>query len=338
MLHSGIDLHKNDLVIGTLDSAGALIEQRRLRTHRPAVVQYFRSWPGPHRAVVESTASWYWLADLLREEGVELTLAHSKLVKAIAYAKVKTDAVDAHTLAQLLRVDLIPPAHMISPELRGIRDVLRVRLRLVEKRSRCHNAIASLLTKYNVRSVEDLPELARLEAECHREQIELLERQIKRLVKAISPELLQSDDVQHLLWIPGIGRINAFSIHLEIDDIARFPSVKNFLSYARLVPGSANSGGKTRHKRTKDGNRYLKIAFSHAAVRAIQYYPEIKAFYQKQCRRKPKAIARGIVAKELGKIVYFVFSKGEPYDGTFKGKALTKNKQAEWPRRRSPDA
>ena len=273
MLHSGIDLHKNDLVIGTLDSAGTRVEQRRLRTHRAAVAAYFRSLPGPHRAVVESTASWYWLADLLREEGVELTLAHSKLVKAIAYAKVKTDAVDAHTLAQLLRVDLIPPAHMISPELRGVRDVLRVRLRLVEKRSRCQNAIGALLTKYNVRSVEDLPELACLEAECHHEQIELLEQQSKRLVKAISPELLQNADVQHLLWIPGIGRINAFSIYLEIDGIVRFPSVKHFLSYARLVPGSANSGGKTRHKRTKDGNRYLKIAFSHAAVRAIQYYP-----------------------------------------------------------------
>jgi len=116
--------------------------------------------------------------------------------------------------------------------------------------------------------------------------------------------LLTLDPVQHLLWIPGIGRINAFSIYLEIDDITRFPSVKHFLSYARLVPGSSNSGGKTKHRPSKDGNRYLKIAFTHAAVRAIQNSPEIKAFYQKQCRRKPKPVARGIVAKELGKIVY----------------------------------
>lgn len=338
MLHSGIDLHKNDLVIGTLDSAGVLVDQRRLRTQRPAVAAYFRALPGPHRAVVESTASWYWLADLLREEGVDLTLAHSKLVKAIAYAKVKTDAVDAHTLAQLLRVDLIPPAHMIRPELRGVRDVLRVRLRLVQKRSRCQNAVGALLTKYNVRTVDELPELARVEAKCHSEQIELLEKQIKRVVGTISPELLESDDVQHLLWIPGIGRINAFSIHLEIDDISRFATVKHFLSYARLVPGSSNSGGKTRHKPSKDGNRYLKVAFTHAAVRAIQYYPEIKSFYQKQCRRKPKPIARGIVAKELGKLVYFVLSKGEAYDGTFKGQPLSRSKQPEWPRRRSPDA
>jgi transposase len=249
MLHSGIDLHKNDLVIDTLDGSGNAVAHRRLRAERPLVARYFRSLPGPHRAVVDSTASWYWLADRLEEEDVELTLAHSKLVKAIAYAKVKTDAVDARTLAQLLRVDLVPRAHMISPELRGVRDVLRVRLRLVQKRTRCQNAIASLLAKYNVHSVDELPDLARLEAECHCQQIALLERQVKRVVKTISPALLDSDPVQHLLRIPGIGRINAFSIYLEIDDIARFPSVKHFLSYARLVPGSSNSGWKTRRRR-----------------------------------------------------------------------------------------
>jgi transposase len=286
--------------------------------------------------VVESTANWYWLADLLEEEGVEITLAHSKLVKAIAHAKVKTDAIDANTLAQLLRVDLIPRAHMISPELRGVRDALRVRLRLVQKRTRCQNAVSALLAKYNVNTVENLPVLARLEAECHLEQMELLQHQAKRIIGTISPELLETDDVQHLLWIPGIGRINAFQVHLEVGEISRFPSVKHFLSYARLVPGAKNSGGKTRHRSSKDGNRYLKIAFSHAAVRAIQYYPETGSFYQKQCRKKPKPVARGIVAKEIGKIVYYVLQKGEPYDGTFKGKTLSRIKSLEWSRRRSP--
>jgi hypothetical protein len=72
-------------------------------------------------------------------------------------------------------------------------------------------------------------------------------------------------------------------------------------------------------------------------VRAIQYYPEIKSFYQKLCRRKPKPVARGIVATELGKLVYVVLSKREAYDGTFKGQPVSRSKQPEWPRRRSPD-
>ena len=56
--------------------------------------------------------------------------------------------------------------------------------------------------------------------------MKLLQRQAKRIVRTISPRLLESDDVQHLLWIPGIGRINAFSIHLEVGDTTRFHSVK----------------------------------------------------------------------------------------------------------------
>ena len=74
--------------------------------------------------------------------------------------------------------------------------------------------------------------------------------------------------MQRLLWIPGIGRIGAFTMLLEVDGIARVPSARDVVSSCRLVPGASNSGGKTRHTRTTDGNRSLTLAFSHAAVRA----------------------------------------------------------------------
>lgn len=142
--------------------------------------------------------------------------------------------------------------------------------------------------------------------------------------------------MQRLLWVPGIGRIVAFTILLEIDGIARFPSARDFVSYCRLVPGAGNSGGKARHKRTKDGNRYLKIAFSHAAIRAIQYYPEIRAFYRALARRKPPVVARAVVAKELARIVYYILTKQEAFNGTFKGKTLSRTKTPKWPRLVSP--
>ena len=57
---------------------------------------------------LEATYGWEWLAELLEHEGRELHLAHPLRTKAIASARVKTDAVDACTLAQLLRADLLP--------------------------------------------------------------------------------------------------------------------------------------------------------------------------------------------------------------------------------------
>ena len=337
MLHSGIDLHKRDLVINTVDAAGVAVKTGTVPATRAAVTAYFRALGSEPRAVVESTASWYWLADLLRAEGVALTLGHSKYIKAISYAKVKTDAVDAATLAQLLRSDLVPEAHMISPELREPRDLLRQRLVLVAKRTRCKNAVSGLLMQYNVETPAALPPLPRLTAELHAEQGALLTRQIKRVEQHLHPLLVPTTDVQRLLWIPGIGKIAAFTLYLEIDGITRFGAVRPFFSYCRLVPGAKNSGGKSHHKRTKDGNRYLKLAFSHAAVRAIQYYPEIRRWYLARARRKGPMIARALVAKELARIVYAVLAKQEAFNGTFKGVPLSRTKTTQWPRLASPD-
>ena len=133
MWYSGIDQHKQFCVITTYGPEGPRVKQSRVASTPLEVARYFAEFPGPHRAVVESTGGWYWLADTLAGLGVELVLAHATRVKAIAAAKVKTDQVDSDTLALLLRADLIPMAHMIAPAQRGARDLMRTRLRLVEK-------------------------------------------------------------------------------------------------------------------------------------------------------------------------------------------------------------
>lgn len=76
---------------------------------------------------------------------------------------------------------------------------------------------------------------------------------------------------------------------------------------------------------------YRAIAFSHAAIRAIQYDPEIRAFYRALARRKPPIVARAVVAKELARIVYYVLTKQEAFNGTFKGKPLSRTKSPKWP-------
>jgi predicted metal-dependent phosphoesterase TrpH len=45
--------------------------------------------------------------------------------RAIAAARVKTDSVDARTLAHLLRTDLLPEAYIAPREIRDLRDLLR---------------------------------------------------------------------------------------------------------------------------------------------------------------------------------------------------------------------
>ena len=339
MFYSGIDQHKRDCFITTYGPEGAIVKQARVPNVPLQLQRYFAQFPGPHRAVVESTGSWYWLADLLADLHVDLCLAHATRLKAISAAKVKTDKVDSDVLALLLRADLIPEAHMIRPEQRGPRDLMRTRLHLVEKCASAKNSIERLLEKFNIGCLAELDEAYRLQAACHEAQTALLEDQIMIIERALHPHLIPNDDIQRLLWIPGIGKVNAFTLYTEIDGITRFPSAKQFFSYCRLVPGAANSAGRTRHRSgSKAGNRYLKIAFSHAAIRAVQYYPEIRAFYKAKARRKPVKIARTLVGLEIARIVYHVLANKEDFNARFKNKPLSRRKQSQWPRLASPAA
>lgn len=324
-------------LITTYGPEGPQVKQARVASTPLALERHFAAFPGPHQAVVESTGGWYWLADTLAALGVDLVLAHATRVKAIAAAKVKTDKVDSETLALLLRADLIPRAHMIRPEARGPRDLMRTRLRLVQKVVSAQNSIDRLLEKFNLDDVAQLDELYQLQARCHATQMQLLEEQILTLERALYPNLIPNEDVQRLLWIPGLGKVNAFTIYTEIDGITRFPSARQFFSYCRLVPGADNSGGRTRHRSgSKAGNRYLKLAFSHAGIRAVQYYPETRTFFKAKARKKPIRIARTLVGLEIARIVYEVLRKQEAFNGRFKNRPLSRRKRAQWPRRASP--
>ena len=336
-LYTGLDLHKRTVVATTLDADGTTVAHRKLPARPDSLALYFADLPAhEHRAVAEATTGWYWVKDALAPLDIDFRLAHAKGVKAITGAKVKTDAKDARKLAQLLRVNLLPEAHVISDELRPLRDVLRTRLKLVERRTGALNSVNRLLEKVNAHDVADLPELMQLQAHCHLEQAELLATQVKELERALHPHLVPDEDVQRLLRIPGVGKVGAFTLKLEIDDVARFPSDRAFFSYCRLVPGADNSGERTKHRRSREGNRYLKLAFSHATVRAIQYYPEVRDWYRKKKRKKHEQVARALVAKEIARIVYHVLRKQEDFNGTFKGAVLSRVKQEQWPLLPSP--
>jgi transposase len=341
MFYSGIDLHEDNCFITTVDDRGEIVKQERLRNIPAIILAYFTSLQGPHKTVVECTAGWYWLNDLLEAHGIELILAHAKYLKAISYAKVKTDKVDSETLATLLRLDSIPQAHKIRRDLRDLRDVMRARLRLVQKRTSCCVSIHNLGRKLNCgdqlvieeRTVpENLPEAYRLHLRNLYEQIDLLDTQILDLEHFLQPVLIPNDDIQRLVWIPGIGKTTAFTVYLEADGIERFLSDKHFVSYCRLVPGAKNSNKSIRHKSgCKDGNKYLKIAFTDMAVHAIQFYPEYRRLYQKILRRANEPIARTVVAKELARIVYHILKNKTEYHG-LKGQPISHQKANQYPR------
>jgi len=106
-----------------------------------------------------------------------------------------------------------------------------------------------------------------------------------------------------------------------------------------MVPGADNSNRSTKHKSgNKDGNRYLKMAFSEAGVRATQYFKEINDFYNAKQKKKHPAVARAIVAQEIAKNCFDVLKNNCDFNNKFAGKSLSKRKSMQWPRLANPDA
>jgi len=341
MVYAGIDLHKHFSVITLVNDSGVLINQSKIRNSAIDILNCFAPYRPNVSAVVETTTGWYWLDKTLTEMNIPLTLAHAKFLKAIAYAKVKTDKVDSMTMAQLLRMDYIPQAYKLDESLRQLRDLMRARLRLVSKKAACLNSMHRLLEKFNLTPDlhKELDPLYLLQYQQMQDQRAFIAGQIKTLENTLIPTFKKNIYIQRLMAAPGIGKINATSITLEIGDINRFPTVKHFFSYCRLVPGADNSGYKVKHKSgNKDGNRYLKLAFSDAAVHAVQYFPVIKKFHRTKLRKKHKRVAYAIVAKELARIVYHILKDNQDFNGKFKGVMLERQKKMLWPRQASPNS
>ena len=145
----GIDLHRRRSQIAIIDEHGELTLSRRIVNDRDTFRELLGDPDGTHVAL-EATYGWEWLAELLEEAGYDVHLAHPLRTQAIAAARVKTDAVDAKTLAHLLRTGLLPEAYIAPPELRDLRELLRHRAVLTRMRTAVKNRVHALLARQGI--------------------------------------------------------------------------------------------------------------------------------------------------------------------------------------------
>jgi len=101
----------------------------------------------PLGAVIEAGNNWSMLYNLLEDLGIQVTVAHPLKVRAIADAKIKSDSIDAKTLAHLLRADLIPEVHVPPREIREQKNLLRHRLWLVKLQTMVKNRIHQIIDR-----------------------------------------------------------------------------------------------------------------------------------------------------------------------------------------------
>lgn len=330
MYYIAIDLHRKRSYLHATDEDGNKILARQVQNSRETFQEILAKFdPTDTELCVEATYGWEWLADLLEEEGFKLRLVHPLMTKAIAAARVKTDAVDAKTLAHLLRTDLLPEAYIAPRDQRDLRDLLRQRFSLTQKRTALKNAVHAQLARFGIlheysdifgkagmeflhaleirRSAKDRIEvLLRLKSDFDRE-VDLLKAQIDELAK---------DDpaVSVLTQLPGIGNYTAMLIIAEIGDIDRFSSARHLCSWAGITP-KVYSSDKTMHMGhiSRQGPPHLRWALVEAAQKAARSKDPgpLRKMFERIAKRRGSKIARVAVARQLLTLCYYGLRDGE---------------------------
>jgi transposase len=140
---------------------------------------------------------------------------------------------------------------------------------------------------------------------------------LSQLEKSIIKLANNHDPVSYALLqtIPGVGPIIALIILYEPENIRRFASVQDFVSYSRLVKCAKESNGKKCGSGgSKIGNAHLKWAFSEAAVLFLKGNDPAKKYLDRLTRKHGKSKALSILAHKLGRAVYFMLKNKEAFD------------------------
>lgn len=327
-LYTAFDLHSRNSYLAIVDEKGRRIYKRKLPNDPELILTTLNPYKGDIVGIaVESTYNWYWLVDLLLDEGHTVHLANPAGIQRYKGLKYSDDSHDAFWLAEMLRLGILPEGYIYPKEARPIRDLLRKRGHLVRLRtsliislqniiSRNNgfkikvNDVKALKTDHVAPFLEDNEDLA-LAGKVSKETIDFLTHQIRGIESVVVRKMKLCDPYSYLLTIPGVGKILGLTIMLETGQISRFAKVGNYVSYCRKVSSRWISNDKNKGKgNKKSGNKYLAWAFSEAAEIARRYYPEPRAYYNRKMQRTNFMVAHNALSHKLARAAYHIMRDG----------------------------
>lgn len=312
-IYVGMDVHRKRSQVAVLDDAGVQQRNRNVPNDPAKLVPILGALAPGTPVAFEAAYGWGWLVDLLEELELEPHLVHPSRCKAIASARLKNDKVDAATLAQLLRADLLPEAWIAPQQVRDLRALLRHRASLVRMGTACKNRVHAVLADRGISEDQllwtgpgrawladlELPATPRGIIQDCCGLLDALATPIARLEREIYALAKPDPRVQALMTLPGVGRLTAMTLVAEIGDIGRFPTARKLCAWAGLTPTVRNSDRKVRHGHiTKQGSPWVRGILQEAAQTAKRH-PMFAGAYGELARRRGKNIATVAIARRL---------------------------------------
>jgi transposase len=326
----GLDVHKRIVEACLVDPSGKVVLRRRFGLNR-LTLEWFaqKVLRSGDRVAMEATTNCWAVADALRPRVAGVVVSNPMATKAIAQAKVKTDKVDAHVLAQLLRCDFLPEVWQPDEATRRMRELTGRRGALVGQRTAMRNRIHSVLAMRLIvppvkelfsaaglawLAAVELDDQARLLVDSDLRLLEFLQKKIDALDAALARRGHGSEPVKLLMTLPGVDVATAEAMMAAWGDVSRFSDGDHAASYLGLAPSTKQSAAHCYHGPiTKRGNSHARWMLVEAAQHLDKHPGPLGCFFRRLLRKKNRNVAVVAAARKLAMIGWQMLVTGEPY-------------------------
>jgi transposase len=326
----GLDVHKRIVEACLVDPSGKVVLRRRFGLNR-LTLEWFaqKVLRSGDRVAMEATTNCWAVADALRPRVAGVVVSNPMATKAIAQAKVKTDRVDAHVLAQLLRCDFLPAVWPPDEATRRMRELTGRRGALVGQRTAMRNRIHSVLAMRLIvppvkelfsaaglawLAAVELDDQARLLVDSDLRLLEFLQKKIDALDAALARRGHGSEPVKLLMTLPGVDVATAEAMMAAWGDVSRFSDGDHAASYLGLAPSTKQSAAHCYHGPiTKRGNSHARWMLVEAAQHLDKHPGPLGCFFRRLLRKKNRNVAVVAAARKLAMIGWQMLVTGEPY-------------------------
>jgi len=324
-----MDVHRAFAQVAILDD-GKVVSEQRIDLVQDKVVAFGRALRPDDEVVLEATGNTAAIERLLRPFVARVVIANPRMVRAIAYARVKTDKIDAVTLARLQASGFLPEVWAADEDTVRRRRQASERMGLLDEtvrlKSRIHAILhANLVPKYKGElfgpagrrwlAKATLPEHERLILDRLVDELQHTTEQLAALDRELASLALADERAVRLMTIPGVGPIVATMVLSAIGDISRFSTAQKLASYLGLTPKVRQSGeGPARHGRiSKQGNASVRKMLVEAAWSAQSAPGPLRAFFARVRAKRGAPAAIVATARKLAVLIWHVLSKGQEY-------------------------
>jgi transposase len=313
-MYIGIDVAKASLQVCVLSNPVQQQSFANTKAGWKALKRYLSQWDDVWVALEATGTYGEGLTHSLFEANYRVSVINPARIKAYGKSQMKrhkTDAIDAHLIADFCRTQQPMLWQPMSAESEELRELVRHLDDLKQSQQREKNRLeAKPKSKVVVKQIEQL--IGYLE-----KQIVQAKENIRRHIEQ-HPQLKAQSDL--LSSIPGIGFQTSAQVLAQLGDLSRFDDVRQVVAMVGLDPTLRQSGSSMNYTVgiARMGQASLRAALYMPAMVAARCNPVLRVFAERMVSNglKPLQVIVAVMRKLLH-LAYGVVKNQIPFDPNY---------------------